>query len=134
MTGPRILIVDDEVSNTELFSMMLKLEDYRPLVANSVSGAIETMNQEKPDAVILDIMMPGGSGLELCAYMRDNPRFASIPIVVVSAKTQLDDVQAGLDAGANIYLVKPVSKNELLEAVSLALRGSDEPESSTATG
>jgi CheY-like chemotaxis protein len=116
-----VLIVDDEPSNTELFSMMLKLEGYQPHVANDAQSAWAMMAETEPEVVILDIMMPGVSGLEFCQQVRSEAAYARTPIVVVSAKDQLEDVEAAMSAGATIYLVKPVSKHELLQAIEQAL-------------
>ena len=121
MPEQRILLVDDEISLTELFSMMLEMEGYRVDVVHDVQSAIDSLHVQRPSLIMLDLMMPEASGLELCRYVRADPALASIPIVVVSAKSQLEEVQEGLDAGADIYLLKPVSKAELVEAVSQAL-------------
>jgi two-component system sensor histidine kinase ChiS len=116
-----VLIVDDEMSNTQLFGMMLELEGYRPVAAFDARTALEALRQERPDLMIVDVMLPGVSGLELCQKVRGELGMADLPIVVVSAKSQLSDVQAGLLAGANYYLTKPVTKVELLSAVREAM-------------
>lgn len=121
MTQQRILVVDDEPSVTELFSMMLEMEGYRVTVVHDVAGAKGSLEQEPADLIILDIMMPEASGLEFCRYVRAKPGFSSIPIVMVSAKSQLEEVHEGLEAGADLYLLKPVSKQELIEAVQQVL-------------
>ncbi len=117
----QILIVDDEVNVTQLFSMMLEMEGYEAIVAHDVKGAIESIRLRPPQLILLDIMMPEESGLELCRYIRAHPELASIPVVIISAKTQLEEVQEGLGAGADSYLLKPISKKELIEAVQSAL-------------
>jgi len=119
-----VLIVDDEMSNTQLFGMMLELEGYRPVAAFDARTALEALRHERPDVMIVDVMLPGVSGLELCQKVRGELGMADLPIVVVSAKSQLSDVQAGLQAGANYYLTKPVTKVELLSAVREAMGGS----------
>jgi DNA-binding response OmpR family regulator len=121
MSGQTILIVDDEASNTQLFSMMLELEGFKPIVAHTIEEAKQLLQANEPDIIILDIMMPDASGLDLCRYVRGEPEFAQIPIVIVSAKAQMEDVQEALDSGANSYIVKPVSKMELIGAVNNAL-------------
>jgi DNA-binding response OmpR family regulator len=123
MEPTTVLIVDDEMSNTQLFGMMLELEGYRPLVATDVTTALAALRQRMPDVMIVDVMLPGASGLELCRQVREELGLANLPIVIVSAKSQLDDVQAGLAAGANIYLTKPVTKAELLGAIRQAVGG-----------
>ena len=121
MSQRRILVVDDEISVTELFSMMLEMEGYRVRVEHDVQSAKAALEEEPADLIIADIMMPEASGLELCRYVRGEPNLASIPIVIVSARSQLEEVHEGLDAGADMYLLKPVSKGELIEAVQQTL-------------
>ncbi|MEK6588392.1 MAG: response regulator [Chloroflexota bacterium] len=117
MAQKKVLVVDDEVSVTELFSMMLEMEGYAAQVVHNVKDAIQVLERDSPDLILLDIMMPVASGLELCRHVRSTPALASIPIIILSAKSQLEEVKEGLEAGANLYLLKPVSKNELVEAV-----------------
>ncbi len=121
MRAKTALIVDDEMSNTQLFGMMLELEGYRPVAAFDARTALEALRGERPDVMIVDVMLPGISGLELCQKVRGELGMADLPIIVVSAKSQLADVQAGLQAGANYYLTKPVTKIELLSAVRQAM-------------
>ena len=121
MAEQRILVVDDEPSLTELFGMMLEMEGYRVHAEHDVASAKLALEQEPADLIIVDIMMPEASGLELCRYVRAEPKLAGTPIVIISARTQLDEVEDGLEAGANQYLLKPVSKGELLEVVKQAL-------------
>jgi CheY-like chemotaxis protein len=81
------------------------------------------MAEERPDIVLLDIMMPGISGLEILRQMRQDPTLANIPVVVVSAKSMPVDIRNGMEAGASTYLTKPVGFLELKEAVERALNG-----------
>ena len=116
-----ILIVDDDPRTAELLAMMFELEGYSTAAASDVTMAIESIQRDKPDALVVDVMMPGASGLALCRYVRNTPDLADMPIVIVSAKSQPEDAQAGLEAGANAYLTKPVSQAELLDVVALSL-------------
>jgi two-component system alkaline phosphatase synthesis response regulator PhoP len=84
------------------------------------------MTEEKPDVVLLDIMMPEVSGLDILRRMREDPGLANIPVVVVSAKSMPTDIRIGMEAGASTYLTKPVGFLELKEAVERAL-GSQSP-------
>jgi two-component system response regulator MtrA len=121
MESKTVLIVDDEMSNTQLFGMMLELEGYRPVAAVDAPTALEALRQQTPDVMIVDVMLPGASGLDLCRKVRNELGLADLPIVIVSAKSQLADVQAGIAAGATVYLTKPVTKAELLGAVRQAV-------------
>ncbi|MFQ5942799.1 MAG: response regulator transcription factor [Anaerolineales bacterium] len=121
MTQQKILVVDDEISVTELFSMMLEMEGYRVRVEHDVKSAKSALEEEPVDLMLVDVMMPEASGLELCKYVRSEPYLENIPIVLISARSQLDEVHEGLEAGADMYLLKPVSKGELIEAIHQAL-------------
>jgi CheY-like chemotaxis protein len=91
------------------------------LKVNSSTPAMKMIAKEKPSAVILDIMMPDVSGLEVMRFMRNDPGLAKIPVVVVSAKSLPADIKTGLDAGAAIYLTKPVGYLDLKDAVEKVL-------------
>ena len=127
MEARTALIVDDEMSNTQLFGIMLELEGFRPVAASDAATALEALRQQIPDVMIVDVMLPGASGLDLCRKVRKELGLTKLPIVIVSAKSQLQDVQAGLEAGANTYLMKPVTKAELLSAVQRAIDGAGPP-------
>jgi two-component system response regulator MtrA len=117
MEPKTVLIVDDEMSNTQLFGIMLELDGFRPVVATDAATALDALRQHTPDVMIVDVMLPGDSGLDLCRRVRTELGLTDLPIVVVSAKSQLADVQAGIAAGASFYLTKPVTKGELLSVV-----------------
>ncbi|HEY2979649.1 MAG TPA: response regulator, partial [Anaerolineales bacterium] len=90
---------------------------YHVLKMYSSTPAIPMISREKPDVIILDIMMPDISGLEVLRYMRGEPDLIDIPVIVVSAKSLPSDIKNGLEAGASMYLTKPVSFRELKNAV-----------------
>jgi len=117
-----VMIVEDEPDAAELFAEMMRVSGFHVLKAHASTPAIRLITQEKPDVIILDIMMPDISGLEILRYMRREADLARIPVVVVSAKSLPSDVQEGLEAGASIYLTKPVGFAELTNAVERALR------------
>jgi CheY-like chemotaxis protein len=120
-----ILIVDDEATTAEMFSLMLENEGYRTVVVHGTGTAIRAIQQHRPDLVLVDVMMPGLSGLELCRFIRREPDLRDLPVIIASAMSQPEDLQAGLDAGANVYLMKPISKADLLDGLRDALQGSD---------
>lgn len=119
---PAVLIVEDEPAIAELFQTLLQLEGFTPHVASNNSSALEYLEQRIPDAVILDVMMPGETGLDLCRYIRQTPKLEDLPVIVVSARTQSDDVNAGMEAGADVYLQKPVSNKALVDTVRRSIR------------
>jgi DNA-binding response OmpR family regulator len=121
MTDKTVLIIEDEEDAAELFAEMMRVNGFRVLKTSSSAPAIDMIAAEKPNLIILDIMMPGISGLDILHHMHHNPDLAKIPVVVVSAKGTPADVKRGIEAGAKIYLTKPVGFQELKEAVTRAL-------------
>jgi putative two-component system response regulator len=105
---PLILAVDDEASNLQLLRQILQ-DHYRLLFAKDGARALELASQELPDLVLLDVMMPGMSGYEVCAALKANPRTAPIPVVFVTALSDTADELEGFEAGAVDYITKPVS-------------------------
>ncbi len=124
MPGPQktVMIIEDEPDVSELFAEMMRLNGLRVIRTYTSTPAMTLIDQERPDIVILDVMMPDVSGLEVLTYMRSIPKLASIPVVVVSAKAAPADIQAGLAAGATAYLTKPVSYTDLKAAVDRLLQ------------
>ena len=118
-----VLIVEDEEDAAELFAEMMRVSGFRVLKTSSSAPAISMMNADKPDVVILDIMMPDISGLDVLRQMRLAPELSNIPVVVVSAKSMPADIKNGMEAGASTYLTKPVGFLDLKEAVERALSG-----------
>jgi signal transduction histidine kinase/DNA-binding response OmpR family regulator len=110
---PLVLVVDDEVPARELLASYLDSE-YRTVSAESGGEAVKKAQQLRPDAITLDVMMPGGSGFETLMALRKNPETANIPIIIVSI---VDQKQVGFALGAADYLIKPIRKSVLLEAI-----------------
>ena len=120
-TSPTVLIIEDEEDAAELFAEMMRVSGFRVLKTSNSAPALALMTAEKPDVLILDIMMPEISGLDILRQMRRDPELASIPVVVVSAKSMPADIKNGMEAGASTYLTKPVGFLDLKEAVERAL-------------
>lgn len=121
-TPKTIIVVEDEADAAEMFAEMMRVSGFRVLKATSSAPAMSMIAKEKPDAVILDIMMPDISGLEVLRFMRRDPDLSHIPVVVVSAKSMPADIKTGIDAGAAVYLTKPVGFLDLKEAVEKVIR------------
>jgi len=123
MTSPEktVLIIEDEADAAELFAEMMRVSGFRVVKTSSSTPALSLMATEKPDLIILDIMMPEVSGLDILRQMRQDSTLAAIPVVVVSAKSMPADIRVGMEAGASTYLTKPVGFLELKEAVERAL-------------
>jgi DNA-binding response OmpR family regulator len=105
-----------------MFAEMMRLSGYQVIKSYGGRPAIALISQTKPDAVVLDLMMPDLSGLEVMGYMRRDPRLANIPVIIVSARSLPADIKHGMDAGAWIYLTKPVSFMDLKAAVEKAIQ------------
>jgi CheY-like chemotaxis protein len=112
-----VLVVEDEPDAAELFAEMMRVNGFRVVKMFSSTPAISMIMQEKPDVVILDVMMPDVSGLEVLRYMRREPELMHIPVIVVSAKSMPSDIKVGMEAGASEYLTKPVGYLDLKQAV-----------------
>ena len=117
-TSPKsVMIIEDEPDAAELFAEMMRLNGYRVLKTYSGKPAMDLIAQQRPDVIIMDIMMPDVSGLDVLHSIRADPALASIPVVIVSAKATATDIRTGLEAGASIYLTKPVAYMDLKNAV-----------------
>jgi len=118
----KILVVDDVALNVKLLAELLAAKGYRTCTAASGREALATLDAERPDLVLLDVMMPGMSGYEVCEAIRADPAHAMLPIVLVTALDPTQERAKGLDAGADDFLSKPVSQAELLARVRSLLR------------
>ena len=123
MTVKTVLIIEDEEDAAELFAEMMRVSGFRVLKTSKSTPALAMMAAEKPDVVLLDIMMPEISGLDILRQMRRDPALANIPVIVVTAKSMPSDIKNGMEAGASTYLTKPVGYLELKEAVERTLAG-----------
>jgi len=117
----RILIVDDDLDSVKLTGLMLERLGYEITAAQSGAQALAKARAEAPDLVILDIMMPAMDGYEVCRRLRADPATAHLPVIMFTAKSQVDDKVAGFQAGADDYLTKPVHSEELASRVEAVL-------------
>jgi CheY-like chemotaxis protein len=120
-----VMIVEDEPDTAEMYAEMMRLSGYQVRKTYGGAAAIAAILQEKPKVVLLDIMMPDVSGLEVLRFMKRDPALEHIPVVVVSAKTMPDDIRSGLRAGASAYLTKPVGLHELADAIRAAIQAGE---------
>ena len=120
-----VIVVEDEPDAAEMFGEMMRVSGFDVVQLYSSAPAIETIFAKQPALVILDIMMPDVSGLEILRYMRREPSLKDIPVILVSAKSMPSDIQEGLDAGASEYLTKPVGFLELKKAVDKLISARD---------
>jgi DNA-binding response OmpR family regulator len=122
----KIVIVEDEPAVADLLEEMLSSEPYQVTKIHSSTGALSMIRAENPDVVLLDIMMPDVSGLEVLRFLRREPGLLQIPVVIVSAKTLPADIRKGLEEGATAYLTKPVDMVRLRETVAQVLRTAED--------
>ena len=114
----KILIVDDQVEVRELVEVTLRVGDYQVFQAQNGRSAVETAKLEKPDLIIMDIMMPGGmDGLAATREIKCDPDTKDCQVIILSAKGQQTDIEKGLEAGADGYFIKPFSPLELIRKV-----------------
>jgi DNA-binding response OmpR family regulator len=113
----RIVVADDEADIRRLTVFTLRRRGFVVLEAAAGDTALAMIQAERPDLAVLDVMMPGLTGLEVARAMRDDPRTTEIPIVILSAKGQASEIQDGLLSGATEYLLKPFSPKDLGERV-----------------
>jgi DNA-binding response OmpR family regulator len=114
-------VVDDSQPNVKLLRLILTAAGYRVIGAYSGPEALEILHREKPDAMLLDVRMPGMSGYEVCRQVRDDPEFADLPVIMVTALSMAEQRIAGIEAGATDFISKPFNKKELLARVRASL-------------
>lgn len=119
----RILVVDDDAALAEMIGIVLKAEGYEVFDCYDGAAAVAKFQSCQPDLVLLDVMLPGKDGIEICETIR---RSSNVPIVMLTARSDTADVVAGLEAGADDYVPKPFKPKELIARVKARLRGQEE--------
>ena len=123
----RVLVVDDESDVTELLQYRLEQEGYRVATLNDPLGFVVKVREFEPDLMLLDIMMPELSGIQLCRIVRADPSMKDIPVIFLSARGEVEDRIKGLEAGAEDYVSKPFNISELILRISKMLKRSGVP-------
>lgn len=119
----RILVVDDDVALAEMIGIVLEAEGFAIATCSDGSGALAAFHASNPDLILLDLMLPGIDGIEVCRQIRLE---SDVPIVMLTARTETSDVVAGLEAGADDYVAKPFKPKELVARIRARLRGRDD--------
>jgi DNA-binding response OmpR family regulator len=117
MSSLRILVADDEPALLRLLEFVLGRRGYVIQGVSNGNAAIDVLKADCPDLAILDVMMPGRDGFEVLTFIRETDHLAGLPVVLLTARAQLDDIQQGLSLGADAYLAKPFDPEELLSVV-----------------
>ena len=118
----KILIVEDEKDIVKMLDYNLKKEGFRTISAYDGEDALDLAARQRPDLVILDLMLPGMDGLEVCKNLKGNTKTASIPVIMLTAKSRESDKIVGLELGADDYMTKPFSPRELIARIKAVLR------------
>jgi two-component system response regulator MtrA len=125
---PRVLVVDDDSALAEMLGIVLRSDGFDPSFVNDGTGAIAAFRDTKPDVVLLDLMLPGMSGLDVCRAIRAE---SGTPIIMLTAKSDTIDVVLGLESGADDYVVKPFKPKELVARMRARLRHHEDVASET---
>jgi DNA-binding response OmpR family regulator len=121
MSPARVVVADDDADIRDLVAFKLEAAGMDVVAVADGAAALEACQDEPPDLVILDVMMPGMSGLDVCRALRDSIGLAQVPVILLTARAQESDVAQGFDAGADDYVVKPFSPRELAARVNAVM-------------
>ncbi len=120
--GPSVLVVDDNQQNLELLLAYLEDVDCKTFAANDGAQALEIVKTSSPDLILLDVMMPKMSGFEVCKRIKNDPKTADIPVIMVTALNELGDIERAINSGTDDFLSKPINKWELVTRVKTMLK------------
>jgi len=119
---PKVLVVDDNQQNLELLQAYLEDVDCQAVPARDGLEALEIIAKDPPDLILLDVMMPKMSGFEVCKRIKNVPKTADIPVIMVTALNEFGDIERAIDSGTDDFLSKPVNKLELLTRIKTMLK------------
>ncbi len=122
--GQRILVVDDDQAIAEILGIVLRAEGFEPAFCADGALAMDAFRKTQPDLVLLDLMLPGRDGIEICRAIREE---SGVPIVMLTARSDSQDVVTGLESGADDYIVKPIKNKELIARIRARLRKLEVP-------
>ncbi|MCA9934247.1 MAG: response regulator [Ardenticatenaceae bacterium] len=111
---PSVLVIDDDIEIRHMMGMLLDFEGWETIIASDGVEALAILEQQLPDIILLDVMMPRMNGILFCRELRNNEKTADIPVIILSGKTTAEAIAEGMDAGANLYLTKPTSPQKIL--------------------
>jgi len=117
----RVLVVDDNPDSLTIMRTILETRGFTVVVASNGAQALERLQEEPPDVVLLDVMMPEISGIQVLQQIKEDTRTGRVPVILVTAKTHDDDVLSGYQFGADYYITKPFTAKQLLYGINLVL-------------
>ena len=120
----RILVVDDDQAISEILGIVLRAEGFEPFFCSDDAKAMDSFHQHNPDLVLLDLMLPGRDGIDICRAIRKE---SGVPIVMLTARSDSQDIVTGLESGADDYIVKPIKNKELIARIRARLRKIEAP-------
>src|SRR5947209_590193 len=123
----KILLIEDDSDLFALLKYNLEKEGFALVGAQTGKGAIDLCRRERPDLILLDIMLPDSDGLDICKGIRSHPELAHIPVIFLTARASETDRIVGLELGANDYIVKPFFVRELIARIKIQMRGLSQP-------
>lgn len=115
--GKKVLIADDEINILTMVEARLRAHGYEVVTAESGEGALQKLKEDRPELIILDIMMPPPNGYQLCRQLKDDPQYKEIPIILLTAKSTESDKFWGFESGADAYITKPYNSEELITTI-----------------
>ena len=124
----KILVIDDDPTQTKLFSSLLIEQGYEPVTSNDASEGLKLAMAQNFDLIMLDVMMPLINGFNLCRLLKSIDQKKNIPIVLITSRNELEDINIGREMGADAYLTKPVKMEELLKTINILESISDKKE------
>jgi DNA-binding response OmpR family regulator len=119
---PKILIVDDEPNIIMSLEYLLRRKNYEVFIARNGSEALESIQKDLPQLILLDIMMPDVDGYQICEFVKTTPEYKEMKVIFLSAKSKKSDIEKGLALGADLYLLKPFSNKDLLQNINNVLK------------
>lgn len=122
MEKQKILIIDDEMEMTQLLRIELETEGYAVSTANDGQAGLQLIREEKPDLILLDVMMPKMDGYEVLKTFKADPDFTNTPVIMLTAKGLSEEIQKGLDLGVDDYIAKPFHANLLIKRIGTILK------------
>lgn len=125
--GKKILVVEDDPTSLKLLELILSKEGYEVVAASNGLEGLRMAKLDSPDLVVMDVMLPGLDGFEVCHRLRSEAATAGLPVLMLSSKRQKSDIETATKVGANAFLPKPVDRTEFLSKVSELLRDQKDP-------